>query len=417
LIRGKLRNTVDALPEGHSEEIVLEIQHVARVAGPELNSSTPDFNLIRRELPNTMSELPDGPLEELLLELLTSGLAGTVGILCPTNEQALLVSKALWDAGVEHRVQRDATDRSLPAWIAQIFGARTGSISDSAFKEIAAEKVPAGGPSPDDAWRWLKRVTGGGRGPLDVRVVIERLRVGQVPDELVEVPRSRVTVSTIHRAKGLEYDHVLVIDPDWQVDRDADAVAEEARLAYVALTRARLDVLRWPAPPDMQGMRSGRDMQGRWMRKQPRGYPPKSLLKALEVRPIDTAVDLPIGASATGDESGAEALQDYLRSSVSVGDPVELKLLSGLESGLPEYDVRHNGTTVATTSADLGSALKRAMGFRRVTRWPSGMSEIRVEGIESFVGSSAASENAGLGRSGLWLRVRLSGLGELDWLE
>jgi DNA helicase IV len=44
-------------------------------------------------------------------------------------------------------------------------------------------------------------------------------------------PRA-VRVATMHRAKGLEFDRVIVLDP-------ATATAESAALCYVALTRAR----------------------------------------------------------------------------------------------------------------------------------------------------------------------------------
>ena len=44
---------------------------------------------------------------------------------------------------------------------------------------------------------------------------------------------------TAHRAKGLEFDHVVVLDGGWhRVDRDEDADAPR-RLYYVAMTRAR----------------------------------------------------------------------------------------------------------------------------------------------------------------------------------
>lgn len=41
-----------------------------------------------------------------------------------------------------------------------------------------------------------------------------------------------------HRAKGLEFDHVVVLDGNWQADRNEDADAVR-RLYYVAMTRAR----------------------------------------------------------------------------------------------------------------------------------------------------------------------------------
>ena len=44
---------------------------------------------------------------------------------------------------------------------------------------------------------------------------------------------------TAHRAKGLEFDHVVVLDGDWQGRGRADDSDEERRLYYVAMTRAR----------------------------------------------------------------------------------------------------------------------------------------------------------------------------------
>jgi ATP-dependent DNA helicase RecQ len=59
--------------------------------------------------------------------------------------------------------------------------------------------------------------------------------------------QSGLLLLTAHRAKGLEFDHVAVLDGGWLTGRDrqdggADADAER-RLYYVAMTRARLTLL------------------------------------------------------------------------------------------------------------------------------------------------------------------------------
>ena len=57
-------------------------------------------------------------------------------------------------------------------------------------------------------------------------------------------------LTTAHGAKGLEFDHVIVLDGGWdQVGRDEDADAPR-RLYYVAMTRARktLTLARLPGP-------------------------------------------------------------------------------------------------------------------------------------------------------------------------
>ena len=45
-------------------------------------------------------------------------------------------------------------------------------------------------------------------------------------------------LTTAHRAKGLEFDHVVILDGNWQ-HRNRDEAEEQRRLYYVAMTRAR----------------------------------------------------------------------------------------------------------------------------------------------------------------------------------
>ena len=44
---------------------------------------------------------------------------------------------------------------------------------------------------------------------------------------------------TAHRAKGLEFDHVVVLDGGWNRVGDGEDPDEARRLYYVAMTRAR----------------------------------------------------------------------------------------------------------------------------------------------------------------------------------
>ena len=48
-------------------------------------------------------------------------------------------------------------------------------------------------------------------------------------------------LTSAHRAKGLEFDHVVILDHEWQPPaRRASDIDELRRLYYVAMTRARL---------------------------------------------------------------------------------------------------------------------------------------------------------------------------------
>ena len=76
-----------------------------------------------------------------------------------------------------------------------------------------------------------------------------------------EVRRSQrgLLLLTAHRAKGLEFDHVVVLDGGWErVGRDEDADAPR-RLYYVAMSRARqtLTLARLPGPHPFQDVLRG----------------------------------------------------------------------------------------------------------------------------------------------------------------
>jgi DNA helicase-2/ATP-dependent DNA helicase PcrA len=82
--------------------------------------------------------------------------------------------------------------------------------------------------------------------PASLRECLEHA-IGLHAQELVAGQDRRVTVSTIHRAKGTEATLVMLVGceeqllPSWQAisSLDPEAIAEERRLFYVAATRAK----------------------------------------------------------------------------------------------------------------------------------------------------------------------------------
>ena len=77
---------------------------------------------------------------------------------------------------------------------------------------------------------------------IDTKVILTRIKeAGTCRYLYVNAKQSRLTVSTIHRSKGREYDSVIILD---ELLQDETKDLEEHRVKYVALSRARSSIFR-----------------------------------------------------------------------------------------------------------------------------------------------------------------------------
>jgi Domain of unknown function (DUF4386)/UvrD-like helicase C-terminal domain len=146
----------------------------------------------------------------------------------------------------------------------------------------------------------------------------EGIRSGNVPDELVQATVSKIVLSTIHRSKGLEFPSVMISDPvDAGEGPDDSDIAEEARILYVAMTRAKRSLERLNGP---NGCRAGKDKNDRCRLYTYRnGF---ALVNSIEIRGGDCQALDPAGAF--GFDGDVEAIQAYLRNSISKTPRIEM---------------------------------------------------------------------------------------------
>ncbi|MFI1695461.1 UvrD-helicase domain-containing protein [Streptomyces bobili] len=363
-----------------------------------------------------------GSLEDEFVRAALRDYPDTTTILCRDNGQALTLSGILADADVPHTLQRSARERSAPVWIAELLASTGAStLSRERFEELLVDLRAPDGSTPEALWRSVRKVArGSGRGTVDVVGLHRALAEGRLPDELTAAQPSSLVISTVHRAKGLEFDRVLIVEPrvlkePAQVRKkkyDYDPAAE-ARLLYVAMTRVRDDLYVLDAPNSWL-LRKDKRID-RWYL----GGRSTWARNGIELIGSDVSHEQPPGTE--GIHEDAAEVSRYLLTDVTPGAEAELVLLHGIPVAAdqsPPYAVVVGGRRIAVVSerfrTDLHRMLRRT-AHSEVDRWPPLITGLRVECVESVAGIPAATEAAGLGTHGAWVAPRLCGLGRFHW--
>ena len=338
----------------------------------------------------------------------------TCAILARDNHQALVISELLHGHGVEHRLRRPLEDRPTPYWVAELLRrTESATLSEERFRSLLAEVPLPYEPAPETMWPVLRRAARGpGRGVLDLGRLRRLVADGRFPDELADPETARIVVSTVHRAKGLEFDRVIVLAPPTVAElrrryKEELDLPAEARALYVALTRARQDLYHLD-PPELPivkragGRANGRRFLGGW-----KAYDRYGIVG----EPGDVCADAP-----PGHQADAVAIQAYLLERVSPGDEVLLRRLHDLPLGewqSPPYVLLHDGREIGEVSERFRLDLFQVQKVNRTWDpwWPDEIHGLRVDTLETLAGSTAAGANAGLGDRGVWIAPRITGIG------
>jgi len=121
----------------------------------------------------------------------------------------------------------------------------------------------------------------------------------------------------------------------------------------------------------------------------------------------------PAGAFAFS--GNASEIQEYIEREIKPFDPLILRriLVNTLDGKRIYYTIEHNGRKVGV--ADIGWIIMGLSHPKYERNWPSSIENILVESVDTVAGTATAGTRAGLGSSGIWLRVRPYGLGRLRW--
>lgn len=345
------------------------------------------------EMQRFVTAKPSFDLDGLAEQL--SGSAGDIAILTQSNAQALTVARRLQERGVQIELLARAADRSIDPWLARALADAPGSLTHDQFEELARAVAPI---DPSEAWSLCRRITRGTTKYLNVRELTQRLASGIVPVALTR-RREHITVSTVHRAKGLEFDHVMLLDPgEWYGDEDA----AYGRALYVAITRPRRRLFTFTRDKEAKYWRTD-DRIERAFRTNYKGKG----TTGFEIRGSDWREPQPPGAD--GDPRSA---QELLRTLATAGTPVPVDIrFNAYESTLsrPRYDAYVDEVHIGTLGERFIEAFNRRLG--KHNGWPN-IAGTYFTGVETVAGPP---QSGPVGGNGLWLSPLIVGPADLDW--
>jgi DNA helicase-2/ATP-dependent DNA helicase PcrA len=333
----------------------------------------------------------------------------TGAVLCSTNYEVLVASEQLDSAGWPHSVRRRAQELGGAPWI----WLALNELAPTKYSQrsITAKIRAAGRSEPEADWLALKQCEGNWRDPesLNIGLLARRLMGGSIPMALTVQDESPITVSTVHRAKGLEYGHVLFVEPGDQRDGDKN-YDEMTRHTYVALSRARDSILSAKLAAPAGTFRKKHQKTGRWTESRFSRRTP--YVARMEVLSSDVRATSPYASEGL---DGMSVQHNILRA--EVGTPAQAVLvLEGDDHQPAFYELQTtDGASLGITSERFGRELKQVFHRWGEFKWPTKLTGLRVASIECAAGESEQTEELGLGRSGLWLVPRFSGLARASW--
>ena len=348
------------------------------------------------------------------------GQGETLGILTRTNGQALQISSWLQNADVPHTLHRGLGSPTLGAWISRIFcDYENESVDETSFVTKHLALFPEGGYELAQM-RWRALVSSQ-RGEVRKRYEVADLLKGILRNakdpmlfESGTGAKHSITVSNIHRAKGKEFDSVIVIDDVIEAMAKPDTEETlEHKVCYVALTRPKIRIERAEFPK--QYIYSIKNSTRRCFKPMIR----KKYINNIEVG-SDTDVDV---LSLAADEN----TQRYLRQKVYTG--MRLKLIKCPEGTKPYIAYRivpedNEKTVLGYTSKPFACELEHAiqqiynnMHYSvKYEVFPHAFCDVYVHGITtcvSGIGPAPAGAKT-FGDVSIWSGITITGFAAVD---
>jgi len=327
-------------------------------------------------------------------------------ILCKTNGEAAYVSQELFDGALqtEHVMKQSTRHRALAAWIAKVLYGNDGQYidQDQFMKNVALYEVD----EPEEKWRILKALDGHPHAAvIHIPEVLSALtQKDSLPEECISLHKQAAIVSTVHRAKGSEAEHVYWVDSPLVFDSHIDqegSLGDAIKAAYVAVTRAKKDIrlLRLDRKRYMKPVNDHRWIHYSFSKGG------KIYCKGIAMLPEDV---------------------DYASFAQTINADEQQLVLSALVPGLPvvlfpdeqkrRFDIYCDGNMLGSTSPFFTKDLFE--GFEATNRnrnWPAEIKESFIADIVTVVAPERTDVEEKYRKMGCWLGVELGGFPLIEY--
>ncbi|MGB3772155.1 MAG: UvrD-helicase domain-containing protein [Rhodococcus sp. (in: high G+C Gram-positive bacteria)] len=308
---------------------------------------------------------------------------GPTAVLVRTNAEVVALFDELKRLGLDCRAsRRDTRLGTVAPWLTDLWNAVSGRpVSMSAFTEFASHRDDV-----EVGWFRLLLHATHSESTLSWESIARTCSVGfDLTKPWFASDAGLMVVSTIHQAKGLEWDNVAVADVRGLL-RPAGKREPESELLFVALTRARdkVVVLDWERA--FYKTAPGSNLMYR-------PHPVFNYPTGVLVTPEDLRIDDMIGSSKG---------QACLRSLVP-GERIEFELLSS-GSGWPSYRCSVSGDVVGATTPEFGKKFSKLLRGRGPGGWPQ-LGSVALDGVESRWATTEGTR--------FWLQARPFGMADV----
>ncbi len=282
--------------------------------------------------------------------------SGRKAILTRTNLEAFQLWALCERQGIHAELWRGAAGNYWPGWIARLV---LGFKQDVMPVDLLEQRwLKTLGPlvriSFDEALAFLAREGVFADGRLDL-VQLNRAVGGGSP-AAVRRTTTRLTISTIHRSKGLEFDEVLLYSPR----QNSAGTAGEVRIIYVAATRAKKNFRILDKSQTVnQGARNST-----WLHLRTNHFHIRNYSQQLFGILVDGAEEVDCNGhlkSIPPDE--LRAVASYVWEQAGAGVPRNVEISSPGEIAVP--GVFLGGRRIASITPELNS------DFRKIAQWQS----------------------------------------------